>query len=54
LPANAVCTFNPASETVAASAPGNVAVQVTTGGSASSAHSAGLTGSRCQVGGQHR
>jgi hypothetical protein len=46
LPANAVCTFNPASETVAASAPGNVAVQVTTGGSASSAHSAGLTGSR--------
>jgi hypothetical protein len=46
LPANAVCAFNPASETVAASASGNVAVQVTTGGSANSAHSAGLTGSR--------
>ncbi len=41
LPANAVCTFNPASETVAASAPGNVAVQVTTGGSANSARNTG-------------
>jgi hypothetical protein len=37
LPANAVCTFNPTSETVTASATGNVAVEVTTGGSASSA-----------------
>jgi len=40
LPANAVCTFNPASETVTGNAPGNVAVQVTTGGSANSARNA--------------
>jgi hypothetical protein len=43
LPANAACSFNPAGETVAASAPGNVAVQVATGGAAS-ARNAGISG----------
>jgi len=41
LPANAVCAFNPVSETVTGNAPGNVAVQVTTGGSGNSARNAG-------------
>jgi hypothetical protein len=41
LPANAVCTFNPASEIVTGNAPGNIAVQVTTGGSANPVRNAG-------------
>jgi len=43
LPANAACSFNPASETVVAGAPGNVTVEVMTGGTAASAHNAGLS-----------
>ena len=43
LPAHAACSFNPASETVVASSPGNVAVEVMTGGAATSAHDAGLS-----------
>ncbi len=41
LPAHAACSFNPASETVIASSPGNVTVEVMTGGTATSAHNAG-------------
>ncbi|HUN84580.1 MAG TPA: choice-of-anchor D domain-containing protein [Terracidiphilus sp.] len=41
LPANAVCSFNPNSETVAANSTGNVTVQVETGQSTSSARKAG-------------
>jgi len=39
LPANALCTFNPTNETVSSGAQGNVAVEVTTGGSARNAGS---------------
>jgi hypothetical protein len=41
LPANAACSFNPASEMVVASSPGSVTVEVATGGTATSAHNAG-------------
>jgi hypothetical protein len=40
LPANALCLFSPASETVNAGATGNVTVQISTGQSGSSARSA--------------
>jgi hypothetical protein len=43
LPTNAVCSFNPASETVAAGAPGNVTVEVMTGGAVPSAHKTALS-----------
>jgi hypothetical protein len=38
LPADALCSFNPASETVAANSTGNVTVQIATGHSARSVH----------------
>lgn len=41
LPANAVCLFNPASETVAAGTHGNVTLQISTGQSSASARSDG-------------
>ncbi len=44
LPANAVCSFNPASETVAANSTGSVTVQVATGHSALSTRNTGLAG----------
>jgi hypothetical protein len=42
LPANAVCSFNPGSETVAANSTGNVTVEVATGRSTTSAWKRGL------------
>jgi hypothetical protein len=44
LPTNALCLFNPGSETVSAGATGNVAVQISTGQSGSSARSTGPAG----------
>jgi hypothetical protein len=44
LPTNALCLFNPTSETVSAGATGNVAVEISTGQSGSSARSTGPVG----------
>ena len=44
LPVNAVCTFNPASETVAANSTGSLTVLVATGHSALSTRNSGLAG----------